>query len=211
MLGRREYLASRLSWASCSVECLVEAGAQFPLAKCGGLSISTCFSGLGTPEVCAEALVTALRSRSGIDVDIKSVLAFDLSPASRKVLISDPCISAVGADLLGLWPAAVRERLARGFDTLQDLFRYAVGVSTSLRLTFWCHASQSEKGIDLGQIHVAGSPCTDFSTMGKRRGFRGPTSAALITWVLLVRRHRLWIVIHENVCGFDIATLMTVL
>ena len=47
--------------------------------------------------------------------------------------------------------------------------------------------------------------------MGKRRGFAGPTSAAFITWVFLVRRHRPRILVHENVVGFDIRALADLL
>ena len=47
--------------------------------------------------------------------------------------------------------------------------------------------------------------------MGKRRGFGGPTSSTFITWDVLVLLHQPVVVIHKNVCGFDIATLASLL
>ena len=113
--------------------------------------------------------------------------------------------------MLGLWPDEIRDRLTSGFDSLAKLSRYANDVSRHMSSYYWCHRSGRDQQITLGHIHVAGSPCTDFSSMGKQRGFEGPASAAFITWVVLVRRHCAWILVHENVLGFDIKALAELL
>ena len=204
VLERRRFLADRFNWAANSLRILYAECAPLKLLDTHELKLSSCFSGLGTPEVCVEALVNAFRSNHSVGASVSSALAFDLCKASRTVLCADPCVGGVGADLLDLWPEDVRHRIVSGFDSLADLARYAKGQSHRLRAKFWCHRAGHRQELDLGHIHVAGSPCTDFSSMGKRRGFGGPTSAAFITCVILVRLHRPWIIIHENVLGFDI-------
>ena len=51
-------------------------------------------------------------------------------------------------------------------------------------------------------MHVAGSPCTDFSSMGLRKGLNGETMVAFLVWIRLILTHLPIIIIHENVVNF---------
>ena len=58
--------------------------------------MSSCFSGLGTPEEAGESLVDAMRIRFGDGISLVSNAAFDINKSSRSVLIQDQSIGAVG-------------------------------------------------------------------------------------------------------------------
>ena len=46
-------------------------------------------------------------------------------------------------------------------------------------------------GYEFGQVHIAGPPCIDYSSMGLKRGTNGPTAALFLTWVHALRTQRL--------------------
>ena len=156
-----------------AIHTLSEAKAPFTFVEHGPLEMSSCFSGLGTPEVAGESIVEALRIRFKDKISLVSNVAFDINKLSRSVLIQDRSIGAVGGDLLDLWPRHIRERLTDGFDAFDDLVSFATSNAASLNDRFWCYRSEAYQRVRLGHIHIAGSPCTDFSSMGKRRGFGG--------------------------------------
>jgi site-specific DNA-cytosine methylase len=51
-------------------------------------------------------------------------------------------------------------------------------------------------------LHVAGSPCVDFSSMGAGLGKDGPIASAFMAWIALVLLLNFSVIIHENVNGF---------
>ena len=52
----------------------------------------------------------------------------------------------------------------------------------------------------LGMFNVSGSPCTDYSALGKGAATFGATVLVLLTFLLVVRRDRPLVILHENVC-----------
>ena len=138
---KRRYLMQRFAWAPRAIHTLLEAKAPFTFVGHGPLEMSSCFSGLGTPEVAGESLVDALRVRFMDRISLVSNVAFDIHNSSRSVLIQDRSIGAVGGDLLDLWPMHIRERLTDGFDTFGDLVKFAISNASSLNDSFWCYKS----------------------------------------------------------------------
>ncbi|CAE7909469.1 unnamed protein product [Symbiodinium microadriaticum] len=58
------------------------------------------------------------------------------------------------------------------------------------------------------RIHVAGSPCIDFSRRGKRQGAAGPTAVVFAIWMAHFLRSNVPILIHENTPDFPDALLL---
>ncbi|CAE7220555.1 unnamed protein product [Symbiodinium necroappetens] len=58
------------------------------------------------------------------------------------------------------------------------------------------------------RIHVAGSPCIDFSRRGKRQGAAGPTAVVVAIWMAHFLRSNVPILIHENTPDFPDVLLL---
>ena len=69
----------RFAWAPRAIHTLVGAKAPFTFVRHGPLEMSSCFSGLGTPEVAGESLVGALRVRFKDGISLVSNVAFDIN------------------------------------------------------------------------------------------------------------------------------------
>ncbi len=125
----------------------------------------------------------------------------------RQVTGGAPC----GGDLLSLWPSHVRERLRTPFASFGALRSYLESNAGQLSAGFSCADTGRSVAIDLGAVHCGGNPCKDWSLLGKRQGVEGPTAPALITWALLIRRHKPDFLIQENVLQFPIELLLDLL
>lgn len=167
------------------------------------LTVSTCFTGIGTVELCARALSHDL-ARKNLALRLRSGMMCEIDRGARAVLhrlttgSSSPCLS----DLLSLWSPVVRRRIATGFSSFEQLVKFLSANSDQLSTTYECAFTGDTHGVDLGDIHCGGNPCTDWSAMGTRKGLSGPTAPVVVTWGLLVRRHRPGFVLQENVPQF---------
>ena len=64
---------------------------------------------------------------------------------------------------------------------------------------------------DLGDVHVAGSPCVDFSPFGRRRGCTGPSMILFMLWSAMIKTCLPCCVFYENVVQFPVQVLIHVL
>lgn len=62
-------------------------------------------------------------------------------------------------------------------------------------------------GLGAVHLHLAGSPCQDWSLFGKRKGFAGVTVRAFLTWCALMLSTLPHLIVHENVVGFPVSIL----
>ena len=60
------------------------------------------------------------------------------------------------------------------------------------------------------QQHIAGTPCTDFSSMGTMQREEGATAMAFLTWCAMRLRLQENFIFHENVSSFPIALLLAI-
>ena len=60
------------------------------------------------------------------------------------------------------------------------------------------------------ELHVAGTPCVDFSSQGARRMLRGPSLIPLLAWAAQRLQHMEPAILHENVEGvlFDLLSFL---
>jgi hypothetical protein len=165
--------------------------------------LSTCFSGLGTAELCSRTL-NGVFAKRGLGLHFQTDGAFELDASARKVLGNDALGGFCGGNLLDLWPEPVRERLNQGFGSFPLLGSYLTRNAARLAASAVCPDTGRRWTIDLGDIHCGGNPCTDWSALGNRQGLEGPTAAALVTWALLLVRHMPALIVQENVLAFPI-------
>jgi hypothetical protein len=74
----------------------------------------------------------------------------------------------------------------------------------------WCCVHQAWCAIPRFDLIIAGTPCTDYSSSGHRKGLHGPTHRILLAFCHKVMAFAPAIVIHENVPDFphDLITLL---
>ena len=154
---------------------------RFIEPRAGCIKMSTAFSGTGMAEHCA-ALLTK---------DLPHCLVTPLCWIEREKraasLLSSTIPEALGIhDIVALLPPALgylSEQALPTFDVLQKLIvadkpvlcLSSLGISDGM----------SPEGA-LGDLHVAGPPCTDFSLLGQQKKTGGVTMLAFLVWVRLV-------------------------
>lgn len=77
----------------------------------------------------------------------------------------------------------------------------------ALKNAAFCLAAGKSVALEVGDVHFAGSPCTDFSVMGQQKKLAGPTAAAFLVWVRWIRDSLPRCVVHENVKTFPVEVL----
>ena len=68
----------------------------------------------------------------------------------------------------------------------------------------WCVKHGKECPVVWSHIHVAGVPCIDHSSWGKRKGDKGSTNIVYYTWAATRAKMREPVVVLENVAQFGI-------
>ena len=69
----------------------------------------------------------------------------------------------------------------------------------------------SSRTFGFHDLHVAGPPCVDYSSLGKQKREAGPTRIVFILWACGVRDHRPQVVVFENVVRFPVGLLRLLL
>ena len=100
------------------------------------------------------------------------------------------------------------DRASKTFISLKRFFAERERAQTTVAAT---SAEQLFARGGIGDLHAAGSPCVDFSPMGRRRGYQGPSMLLYMLWCALVRRALPTIIVFENVVQFPMAVLLDTL
>lgn len=178
--------------------------------KINGLRFSTSFSGVGAPDVAVDVLKHAAQEWLGLE------------PEHR---VKYDCIFAVERDFvcqyeLQLLPEPpqhifgditdfVNESFATIFIKHLDRWSYDELVHfartpncVSRHASCVCHPTCRACRIETADLHIAGTPCVDFSSFNNDpRGVQGPTMYVYIIWVALRTILNEPFVLHEIVPG----------
>ena len=118
-----------------------------------------------------------------------------------------PGTACIFEDILARAPVAAQlmaEAQTRGmleFDAAwKKLLQAGLGEAGGKCTRHWCAGCPMVSSL----VDVSGSPCTSWSRMGKRAGRGSPLMCLLLTWCLWARAVRPWVLVHENVVGFDV-------
>ena len=171
-------------------------------------TVSTHFSGIGTVELASEFLAAAAALVLGTSCRLQFVAACEKSHTCRRILAHMvPGTACIFEDILARAPVAAQlmaEAQTRGmldFDAAwKKLLQAGLGEVGGKCTQHCCAGCPMPSPL----VDVSGSPCTPWSRMGKRAGRGSPLMCLLLTWCLWARAVRPWVLVHENVVGFDV-------
>jgi len=178
-----------------------------------GLTMSTCFSGIGCPEVTLGCITHGLRQFVDSNVpDPPHEFACDMRGANREELMmltgSDCCIFGNVEDFL---PEALQVLKSEAHRMELDDLSAIFSRQNSVLDTGFCWRHKQRCTCRRATVHVAGPPCPAFSSLGKHQGAVGPLLLPLMIWTA----HRALIeedfILHENVPGFPVQLLIDML
>ena len=190
---RRQLLNYLLSWP--------ERWVREVQPKPGFWSVSSCFSGIASAEVALRAICARASS-----VACTSVFASESDPLCQKLIALRVQPQKLVESVLDLLPAPLQAEVAQ-----------AANADTLRRLLLSTRRAADQEKLDarlvwpalgaLGGLHIARSPCVDFSQSGKCPGFAGPAIKLFLVWAVLMRRTLPLCIVFENVRSFPVAEL----
>eukprot|EP00959_Pyramimonas_sp_CCMP1952_P467695 9492040-Pyramimonas_sp.AAC.1 len=102
---------------------------------------------------------------------------------------------------------ALRDRSGDAVEQLQE----AILSGRSVRIKGRCLTHTRMCFLKTAFVHVAGTPCPDWSQYGDGDGARGKTIVDTLCWCALRRKLQEAVVVQENVRGFDVTLLRVLL
>ncbi len=189
----------------------------------GVITTSTAFSGVGTPEVADE--VIAATAATFLDNEwqdswgerpqtptFRCEFAVDKSTACQEELLVLPGgPKHVFENIAEFCPQECRRMygLVKGTPAERDNSKLeeALLVTHRPKLRAGCLACGTPCLLRRCDVHTAGSPCTDHSTLGLQAKFAGKNAKHFYLWASLCKllQHRL--IVHENVKAFGVLEL----
>lgn len=180
--------------------------------KVGEVSMSTAFSGIESPSTATLMLSTSISHHLGRPVDPASIAkpdhryAIEWLPQARDQILNHPhCPEHVFGDMMDFWSDAIRPRLESLVSqhlvdsVLAPLIR---ATRNSAAVTAWCYKHDRMCKIEETDVHVAGTPCVDFSKRGSMLHELGNSYLAFLAWCSVRRRLGDKVVVQENVPEF---------
>ena len=208
--GVNRFAASLLRGSSSTASEKADEAKQLLLHIVSGrsLTISSAFSGIGTPELSARLLVSALNSHisslfgTHVPMTVKSVWGIEKRASCQEELLhmegGPACLFEDQAGFIDIGWSRITARSSVSFVRNLILHGRVLPSGWCLRHGDQCYCLRAD-------LHVAGTPCTDFSSMNsKRKLIHGSKNKLWYAWV----RHRrvlmepVWL--HENVVQFGL-------
>ena len=199
-------LENAFSWPCTSLRALIDlvgAKALRDSALCANPKIGTYFSGIGSPELAGEMISNAA-FMLGMSTLFQFAFSCDCSKACQHELILRTS-GCVFRDVLSRLPAFTTV----GFDA-EELWGKVQ--TMTVRNTADC-ARHSCDACPCGAVEgvIAGSPCQDWSSSGKKAGLGGSRIHLFLAWCrIMLHEQPPWIV-HENVSGFPMWLMSLIL
>jgi site-specific DNA-cytosine methylase len=151
------------------------------------------------------ALLEALESHSGVAMEpFKNLAATEWFDESRhELMMGDHQPGCIFTDISEFYHKSVLVELQHildkggklDFATLQPVLKSAMSVTD----TAFCVRHQRRCVHPTADVHIAGTPCPDYSILGKGEGCDGPTMVYYCAWAAMRRRLGEPIIIQENV------------
>ena len=169
-------------------------------------TISTAFSGIDAPGTGLEMAILELSHRVGRSIPPpKHLQAIEWFTESQYELMIHPnapsCIFNDISEFLvkGVRPLA---RQLRGPATAQVLGP-VIKTGRAIAPSAYCIRHKCMCELQCARIHIAGTPCTDFSKMGQQKEVSGGTTLHLLVWIGMRLKLQESVIIQENVVAFD--------
>ena len=174
--------------------------------------MTTAFSGIGAPEqagVVLGSFLGKLYSTDRADFHMPSLAAIEWNEFSRSELVLHPGGGPqhMYADILNFLNPKIREGIKHsvrtGLLSLQGLAKVVLQPGAILRQAP-CVCCGRKCSHPIGMMHVAGTPCVDYSSMpgGSHAGALGSAAVPYMVWIGMRLLLMEALIIHENVPGF---------
>lgn len=165
------------------------------------ISVSTAFSGVGTPELSIRLLASALNSHTGATVPLLIEYLFGIEKresCQEELLHLYDGPQCLFADQIGFICDGSRVK-----DDSPPAFVRKVVFESRVFDSLWCIRHGDTCVCRRADLHIAGTPCTDFSSMNsKRKLLSGNKNRYYFAWVRHRRHLREPTWVHENVVSF---------
>jgi hypothetical protein len=187
--------------------------------------ISSSFSGIGCAEMGAAVMVGALNgalfsdsSSSGGDGDgcirLECAWALELNTACQEELLHGVIDGHGGpnhlfGDVMDVLPPRVRHTLASS-SPCPATARHMI-MSSDIVTKLWCLRCGKLCRVPRSEIHIAGTPCQDFSALGSRSHLYGRRNQPFWAWASHRAHCREPWIVHENVAQMGTDALVDVL
>ena len=187
------------------------------------ITSSGVFSGIGSAEL-AHGIIdkTADRFIDSLPAHDRPLLGpmtsfsawgIERDHSCQEALIAHPFgPECIFSDVLDILPP--QARLACGLDggtELQAAQLKEVIIKSKVDLSAWCVRHGRKCRLQRTHMHVAGTPCINHSSMGKRELFSGSAAKLFFAWARLMRVLLIPIIFHENVPAFGTEALSDIL
>ena len=176
----------------------------------GGATISSAFSGIGSPEQATVSLQSYLRSAFGVVTRVEQFAAVEWNALSPQELCASSCKPAhmfcnMNEFINPRIRDSVLERSLAGRWAVDSLRRQLSKPSAVVTNAF-CHICNCHCVYPRAQVHFAGAPCVDHSSQpgAKRRGLLGSSSLPLLVWCMMRVAVQESAIVHENLVARSI-------
>ncbi len=181
--------------------------------------MSTAFSGVCAPSVSAEMMCAPLSNYqeeairkeycSAVELLPQSPMELRMPPTPPKCLYGDIMSFCTPQTMAILAQHKLQNGDSISIEALEAIFIRRDAVSMSAPCI--CHSLTRELEVHCelisGWCHVAGIPCADWSSQGRKRGLCGKTMVPLFVWISLRRLALTPVLILENVASFPYSLL----
>jgi hypothetical protein len=187
------------------------------------LTLSTAFSGIGAPEVAIGSLFLALQQFSSVHLTDahrpRTLWCMDRDSECRAelALLNAAMRTDHSTCIFGEITDCVRSSgrtavIARAHVMGPEDFERLCKSGSLVQSAMFCHAHNKLCDTTRANIHVAGTPCPDWSRAQRdRSGLHGQTALAFYVWVAQRRHVQESAVLHENVQDFPASLLESLL
>ena len=177
------------------------------------LRLSTAFSGIGAAEVALSTVAHGLQEIVQSDCVPKTLFGVEWYGESQNEL---RCLPEPPEHLFGDMCNFISPKIASQLESTLDRMEYNDLVKLC-KHPFFCrepaHCLLHGKlcKAECADIHVAGTPCVDFSNIGSRKGATGKSMLPFLTWASQRRLLQESLILHENVSLFPCELLQHLL
>ena len=199
-------LADTFTWPRFALDAVSTSAVADLSSMIGDITLSSAFSGVDTPGVAMNMICRELdrqsfyTKRHRIAASLCAV-EYDTEAAIELRLVPDgpQCIHS---DITGFASKDNQHMLKMDTDFSYDRLSTILLKPGAVRLASKCIVHGCDCTHRRADLHIAGTPCTDFSNMGSLNKENGRTTAYFLIWAHLRRLLREPRVICENVEGF---------
>lgn len=174
-------------------------------------SFSTAFSGVDAPGTSIACLQVALERKLGVPVpSMPHLHAIEWYGPSQEELKTHPhAPQHLAGDITDFFHQKIQKQVMRlhKIGKVMDILPQLVMSGKAVRRTAYCMQCRRECEVPMASIHIAGTPCTDWSSMGTQSGAGGLTMVFLFAWIGLRRLVQEPVIIQENVTKFCVSYL----